>query len=71
MSQKPPQRSARPRLDTQIHRRKKVKAFSPLLPEWDRDDNRVPDHLRMDATRMNATADRARPGQARTSGYSG
>jgi hypothetical protein len=27
-----------PRLETQIHRRKKAKAFSPLLPEWEKQD---------------------------------
>ena len=41
-----------PRIETQIHRRKKAKAFSPLTPEWDRRDTRPPAKLRMPADRM-------------------
>jgi hypothetical protein len=33
MSSEKPKQAARPRLETQIHRRKKAKARSPLLPE--------------------------------------
>ena len=32
------QRQDRPRIETQIHRRKKAKAFSALEPEWDQID---------------------------------
>jgi hypothetical protein len=71
MPQKPPERSSRPRLETQIHRRKKAKAFSPLLPEWEQKDQAVPSHLRMDATLMDSTAGRPKPDQGRTSGSSG
>ena len=71
MPPKPPERSSRPRLDTQIHRRKKAKAFSPLLPEWERDDNAAPAHLRMDAMRMDSQAGRAQSVRGRTSGSSG
>ena len=31
-----------PRLETQIHRRKKAKALSPLLPEWETQDGTPP-----------------------------
>ena len=41
-----------PRIETQIHRRKKAKALSPLTPEWDRRDTRPPAKLRMPADRM-------------------
>jgi hypothetical protein len=68
MAQKPPERPSRPRLDTQIHRRKKAKAFSPLLPEWEGTDDTAPGHLRMDASLMVSTASRAKPDQGRTSG---
>ena len=44
--------STKKRLETQIHRRKKAKAFSPLLSEWDRSGQNAPAHLRMDATSM-------------------
>lgn len=46
------QDSAKARLETQIHRRKKAKAFSSLLPEWDQKDQDTPLHLRMDSRRM-------------------
>lgn len=62
----PPQRS-RSRLETQIHRRKKAKAFSPLLPEWEDSKEAAPSHLRMDAALMEATP-RRKPEQDRTSG---
>jgi len=42
----------RPRIETQIHRRKKAKAFSALEPEWDHNDQVVPSHLRMPSGRM-------------------
>ena len=43
------------RIETQIHRRKKAKALSPLTAEWDvrRPDN--PAKLRMPADRMRKT----------------
>lgn len=43
---------ARPRIETQIHRRKKAKAFSALEPEWDQIDEVPPSHLRMSSGRM-------------------
>ena len=49
---KKPQDSNRLRLETQIHRRKNAKAFSPLLSEWDRTDQDAPMHLRMDESLM-------------------
>jgi hypothetical protein len=36
------QRQGRARIETQIHRRKKAKAFSSLEPEWDQDDQGPP-----------------------------
>jgi hypothetical protein len=42
----------RPRIETQIHRRKKAKAFSALEPEWDQIDQVPPSHLRMPSGRM-------------------
>lgn len=47
----PPSRLPR-RIETQIHRRKKARAFSPLLPEWDQPDVAPPAHLRMESSRM-------------------
>jgi len=52
MQPKKPHQSKNARLETQIHRRKKAKAFSPLLSEWDRTDQNAPAHLRMDASLM-------------------
>ena len=49
------QRQARPRIETQIHRRKKAKAFSPLEPEWDHIGQRPPSHLRMPSDLMAPT----------------
>jgi hypothetical protein len=46
------QRQGRPRIETQIHRRKKAKAFSTLEPEWDQIDLVSPSHLRMPSDRM-------------------
>ncbi len=46
------QRQDRPRIETQIHRRKKAKAFSALEPEWDQVDHMRPSHLRMPSDRM-------------------
>jgi hypothetical protein len=46
------QRRDRPRIETQIHRRKKAKAFSALEPEWDQNDKVKPSHLRMPSDRM-------------------
>ena len=47
-----PQKSNRTRIETQIHRRKKAKALSPLEPEWDRINRETPTHLRMPSTLM-------------------
>ena len=49
------QREDRPRIETQIHRRKKAKAFSALEPEWDQVDEVPPSHLRMSSGRMSPT----------------
>lgn len=54
MSSEKPKQAARPRLETQIHRRKKAKARSPLLPEWEPTNHAPPVHLRMDAAMMAA-----------------
>jgi hypothetical protein len=56
------QRQDRPRIETQIHRRKKAKAFSALEPEWDLIDQVSPSHLRMPSGRMSPTP----PNKART-----
>jgi hypothetical protein len=40
------------RLETQIHRRKKARALSPLESEWERTDEGIPSHLRMNADLM-------------------
>ncbi len=49
------QRQDRPRIETQIHRRKKAKALSALEPEWDHNDQVSPSHLRMPSGRMSPT----------------
>ena len=49
------QRQNRPRIVTQIHRRKKAKALSALEPEWDQIDQVPPSHLRMPSGRMSPT----------------
>ena len=49
------QRQDRPRIETQIHRRKKAKAFSALEPEWDKIDHMPPSHLRLPSDRMAPT----------------
>ncbi len=49
----PPQ--DRPRIETQIHRRKKAKAFSALESEWDYIEQVPPSHLRMPSGRMAPT----------------
>jgi hypothetical protein len=55
-SDQPPSHDARRqdphRIETQIHRRKKAKAFSALEPEWDQVDQVSPSHLRMPSGRM-------------------
>ena len=45
-------RPGRRRIETQIHRRKKAKAFSALQSEWDQKDQMSPSHLRMISGRM-------------------
>jgi hypothetical protein len=47
-----PGKSGRSRIETQIHRRKKAKALSPLELEWDRADRKTPTNLRMLPTLM-------------------
>jgi len=49
------QHKNRPRIETQIHRRKKSKALSVLEPEWDQIDQVPPSHLRMPSGRMSPT----------------
>jgi hypothetical protein len=49
------QRQEHPHIETQIHRRKKAKAFSDLEPEWDQIDQVPPSHLRMPSGRMSPT----------------
>ena len=49
------QRKDCPRIETQIHRRKKAKAFSALEPEWDQTDQMPPSHLRMPSDHMAPT----------------
>jgi hypothetical protein len=46
------EQSTPPRLETQNHRRRKAKAFSPLLPEWEKQDGTAPLHLRTDSALM-------------------
>jgi hypothetical protein len=41
-----------PRIETQIHRRKKAKALSPLTAEWDARRPDAPPKLRMPSSRM-------------------
>ena len=57
MREKPVRRAVRdtavvpsPRIETQIHRRKKAKAVSPLKTEWEESQNAPPVHLRMPPT---------------------
>jgi hypothetical protein len=45
-------RQNRPRIETQIHRRKKSKALSALELEWDQIDQVPPSQLRMPSGRM-------------------
>ncbi len=40
------------RIETQIHRRKKAKALSPLTAEWDEQRPESPPKLRMPSDRM-------------------
>ncbi|MEY4704610.1 MAG: hypothetical protein RL042_806 [Nitrospirota bacterium] len=49
------QRQDRPRIETQIHRRKKAKALSALESEWDQIGQAPPAHLRMPSDRMAPT----------------
>jgi len=53
-------RRDRPRIETQIHRRKKAKAFSALEPEWDHIGLVPPSHLRMPSGLMAPTPPNAR-----------
>ena len=47
--------SPKRRIETQIHRRKKVKAVFPLEAEWDARSNRLPVGLRMPSDKMKNT----------------
>ena len=42
MPRKSAEQSSSSRLETQIHRRKKARPFSPLLPEWEKHDSIAP-----------------------------
>lgn len=44
-----------PRIETQIHRRKKAKALSPLLAEWEMRRSGKSTDLKMPADRMRKT----------------
>ena len=55
------QSQGRPRIKTQIHRRKKAEAFSALELEWDRIDRTPPSHLRMPSDRMAPTTPSNKP----------
>ena len=46
------ERSSAGRIETQIHRRSKAKATSPLESEWEGQDKVPPRHLRMPSTKM-------------------
>ena len=59
------QRQDPPRIETQIHRRKKAKAFSALESEWDQIDQVSPSHLRMPSSRMSPTP----PNRAKNPSY--
>jgi hypothetical protein len=48
----PDPRSRPSRIETQIHRRKKARALSPLTAEWDARRPESPPQLRMPANRM-------------------
>jgi hypothetical protein len=49
------QRQSRPRIETQIHRRKKAKALSALELEWDQIEQESPSHLRMPSDCMSSS----------------
>jgi hypothetical protein len=51
----PPPNARPPRIETQIHRRKKAKALSPLTAEWDARRPDSPAKLRMPSNRMRKT----------------
>ena len=51
-SGQPSQGSAKRRIETQIHRRKKAKKVFPLESEWDADAGSPPERLRMPAEKM-------------------
>jgi hypothetical protein len=40
-------RGPKPRIETQIHRRKKARKIPPLESEWDDEQGKPPPHLRM------------------------
>ena len=48
--------SRKPRIETQIHRRKKAKAVLPLEAEWDADSGTPPSGLRTPSDRMHKKA---------------
>jgi hypothetical protein len=61
------QRQDRPRIETQIHRRKKAKAFSALEPEWDQIDHVSSSHLRMPSGRMSTILPNKLPNKTKSS----
>ena len=46
-----PQGPAKPRIQTQIHRRQKAKAVPPMKDEWD-DQSETPPNLRTPSSKM-------------------
>jgi hypothetical protein len=52
---RPDQDARPPRIETQIHRRKKARALSPLLAEWDARRSGKSTDLKMPADRMRKT----------------
>lgn len=47
-----PSKGSKPRIETQIHRRKKAKAVPPLEAEWDIQSGAKPTGLRTPADKM-------------------
>lgn len=47
-----PAGTPRKRIETQIHRRRKVKASFPLEAEWESESGKTPDGLRTPANKM-------------------
>lgn len=52
MTERPQPPGPNPRIETQIHRRKKAKKVLPLESEWDAESGLPPQRLRMPAESM-------------------